>query len=108
MQILTRSTLVLFLLLPVPALAASVGEHAGEIWVDGPAEVHGRRFKADFTPVGDDFSINTMTTGTESQTDVVVHDDGRVLVIWTDQEDKAEVTEIRGRLLSQNLIAQGQ
>jgi len=70
-------------------------------------EVHGRRFAADFTPVGNDFSINTLTAGTETQTDVVVHEDGRVLVVWTDQEDKAEVTEIRGRLFSQNLIAQG-
>ena len=70
-------------------------------------EVHGRRFEADFTPVGDDFNINTLTTGTETQTDVMVHEDGRVLVVWTDQEDKAEVTEIRGRLFSQNLIAQG-
>jgi len=70
-------------------------------------EVHGRRFAADFTPVGNDFSINTLTTGTETQTDVVVHEDGQVLVVWTDQEDKAEVTEIRGRLFSQNLIAQG-
>ena len=70
-------------------------------------EVHGRRFKADFTPVGDDFSINTLTTGNESETDVVVHDDGRVLVVWTDQEDRTNVTEIRGRLFSQNLVAQG-
>jgi len=70
-------------------------------------EVHGRRFTADFTPVGDDFSINTFTTGSESQTDVVVHEDGRVLVVWTDQEDRANVTEIRGRLFNQNLVAQG-
>ena len=70
-------------------------------------EVHGRRFKADFTPVGDDFSINTLTTGNESQTDVVVHEDGRVLVVWTDQEDRANVTEIRGRLFNKNLVAQG-
>ena len=70
-------------------------------------EVHGRRFNSDFTPVGDDFSINTFTTGSESQTDVVVHDDGRVLVVWTDEEDRANLTEIRGRLFSQNLVAQG-
>jgi hypothetical protein len=70
-------------------------------------EVHGRRFNADFTAAGDDFQINTFTTGTERETDVVVHEDGRVLVVWTDQEDKSEVTEIRGRLYSQNLAAQG-
>jgi hypothetical protein len=70
-------------------------------------EVHGRRFAADFTPVGDDFNINTLTDGTESEADVVLHEDGRVLVVWADQEDRANFTEIRGRLFSQNLIAQG-
>ena len=70
-------------------------------------EVHGRRFKADFTPVTDDFQINTLTAGSESQTDVVLHEDGRILVVWTDQEDKSNVLEIRGRLFSQNLAAQG-
>ena len=75
------------------------------VWTN--LEVHGRRFNADFTPVGDDFNINTLTTGTESQADVIVHEDGQVLVVWTDQEDRAEITEIRGRLYSQNLIAQG-
>ena len=75
------------------------------VWTD--PGVHGRRFKADFTPVGDDFDINTLTVGTKLYTDVVVHEDGQVLVVWTDQEDKAEVTEIRGRLFSQNLVAHG-
>ena len=70
-------------------------------------EVTGRRFAADFTPVGDDFQINTLTDGGESQTDVVIHADGRVLTVWTDVEDKSNFTEIRGRLFSQNLAAQG-
>lgn len=70
-------------------------------------QVYGRRFNADFTPVGDDFTINTLTPGYGSQVDVTVHEDGQVLVVWTDQEDKTEITEIRGRLYSQSLIAQG-
>jgi hypothetical protein len=70
-------------------------------------EVHGRRFEADFTPVGDDFQINTLTDGSESNTDVVIHEDGRVLVVWQDQEDNSNVTEIRGRLYSTDLAAQG-
>lgn len=74
-------------------------------------EVHGRRFNADFTAAGDDFQINVadaFITGTEVGTDVVVHEDGQVLVVWTDPEDKSNVTEIRGRLFSQELIARGQ
>jgi hypothetical protein len=74
-------------------------------------QVHGRRFNADFTAAGDDFQINVadeFIAGTEVDTDVVVHEDGQVLVVWTDPEDKSNVTEIRGRLFSQNLVAQGQ
>jgi len=70
--------------------------------------VHGRRFKADFTPIGDDFQINTFTQGSKAHTDVVVHEDGRVLVVWQDQEDRSEFIEIRGRLYSPGLVAQGQ
>jgi hypothetical protein len=70
-------------------------------------QVHGRRFAADGTPDGIDFQINTFVTGTESETDVVLHQDGRVLVIWKDAEESGDDTEIRGRLFSQDLIAQG-
>jgi len=72
----------------------------------GP-EVHGRKFKADGTAAGDDSQINTFTTGSESKTDAVVGHDGRVLVVWTDAENNEERTEIRGRLFSQSLVAQG-
>jgi hypothetical protein len=70
-------------------------------------QVHGRRFTANGNPVGDDFQINTFTTGTESETDVVLHEDGRVLVIWKDGEESGDSTEIRGRLFSPELVAQG-
>jgi hypothetical protein len=70
-------------------------------------QVHGRRFTADATPVGDDFQINTFTTGTESKTDVATNGDGRVFVVWQDGEESGENDEIRGRMFSSNLIAQG-
>ena len=70
-------------------------------------EVHGRRFKADGTAQGDVFQINTFTTGTEVKTDVVMHEDGRVLVVWQSNEERIEGNEIRGRLYSPNLVAQG-
>ena len=73
------------------------------------SEVHGRRFMADFTPAGDDFQINTFTSGAERETDLVLHEDGRVLVIWADDGDSGgdDEEEIRGRLYSQDVIAQG-
>ena len=72
-------------------------------------QVHGRRFAADGTPDGDDFQINTFTSGSERETDLVLHEDGRVLVIWTDDGDSGgdDGTEIRGRLFSPELVAQG-
>jgi hypothetical protein len=71
-------------------------------------QVHGRRFAADGTPDGDDFQINTLTAGAEREPDAVLHEDGRVLVIWHDEEESGDNgSEIRGRLYSQDLIAQG-
>jgi len=71
-------------------------------------DVHGRRFTANGTPVGDDFQINTLEAGSKSQSDVTVNENGQVLVIWTDAEESGDNgTEIRGRLYSQNLVAQG-
>jgi len=72
-------------------------------------QVHGRRFAADGIPDGDDFQINTFTSGTERETDVVLHEDGRVLVIWKDDGDSGgdDGNEIRGRLYSPELASQG-
>jgi hypothetical protein len=76
------------------------------VWT-GP-QVHGRQFTADGTPFGDDFQINTLIAGVERFTDVVLHEDGRVLVIWEDEEESGDNgSEIRARLLSPGLIAQG-
>jgi hypothetical protein len=69
-------------------------------------EVHGRRFNADTTPVGEDFQINTYTNGTESRTDVARNGDGRIAVVWQDGEESGENDEIRGRVFDENLVAQ--
>ena len=69
--------------------------------------VHGRQFEADGTAVGNDFQINTFIAGSKSETDVALGPDGRVLVVWTDAENNAERWEIRGRIFSQSLAAQG-
>lgn len=71
-------------------------------------QVHGRQFTADFTPVGDDFQINTLITGTESRTVVDRNGDGRVLVVWQDEEETGDEAEIRARLYSPELVPIGQ
>ena len=76
------------------------------VWTE--PQVHGRRFASDFTPVGDDFQINTFTNGTEALTVVDRNEDGRVLVVWQDEEETGDEAEIRARLYSPELVPQGQ
>jgi len=76
------------------------------VWTE--PQVHGRRFAADFTPVGDDFQINTFITGTESRTAVDRNEDGRVLVVWEDEEETGDESEIRARLYSPELVPIGE
>jgi hypothetical protein len=70
-------------------------------------ELRGRQFGANGTPVGEGFQINTLTTGGEFEPDAVLHEDGRVLVVWQDDEEVGDNWEIRGRLFSPSLVAQG-
>jgi len=76
------------------------------VWTE--PQVHGRRFASDFTPVGDDFQINTFINGVEALPVVDRNEDGRVLVVWRDDEETGNDAEIRGRLYSPELVPQGQ
>jgi len=76
------------------------------VWTE--PQVHGRRFRADFTPVGNDFQINTFITGRESRTVVDRNADGRVLVVWQDEEEPGDEAEIRARLYSPELVPIGE
>jgi hypothetical protein len=76
------------------------------VWTD--PQVHGRQFASDFTPVGDDFQINTFINGVEALPVVDRNEDGRVLVVWRDDEETGDDAEIRGRLYSPELVPQGQ
>ena len=69
-------------------------------------QLRGRRFSADGTAGGDSFQINTIDSTGVFDPDAVLHEDGRVLVIWRDDEDSENSWEIRGRLYSQDLVAQ--
>jgi len=76
------------------------------VWTE--PQVHGRRFTADFTPAENDFQINTFITGRESRTVVDRNNDGRVLVVWRDDEEPGDGAEIRARLYSPELVPIGQ
>lgn len=77
------------------------------VWAGTGVQVQGRRFMADATPVSGDFQINTLTEGTEAEPDAALHSDGRVMVVWETQEIPGEDREIRGRIFSSTLQAQG-
>ena len=71
------------------------------IWVDGD-EVMGRRFNSAFVG-GNDFQITTFATADASVTDAALGWNGDVLVVWQDDEDGPNSTEIRGRLFDDDL-----
>lgn len=63
---------------------------------------------ADGTPVGNDFQVNTFQNlSFRDQSDVAVNDDGRVLVVWRDDEEPGDNTEVRGRLYGPTLSPLG-
>jgi hypothetical protein len=61
---------------------------------------------SDGTPAGNDFQVNTFVGSFRDQTDVATNEDGRVLVVWRDDED-GDGTEIRGRLYNPALTPLG-
>ena len=88
-----------------PAVTAL--ENGGFLAVWTQDGVFGRGFMANGSPVADEFQINSSTIGRKTETDVVLGQDGRVLVVWRDEEEGDTDREIRGRFLSQNLTGQG-
>ncbi len=72
----------------------------------GP-EVRGRRFASNDGAVGNDFRINTTSAGSKSDTEVVRGWDGRLLILWQDEEGLGMSGEIRARLFDRNLSAAG-
>ena len=75
------------------------------VWTDGD-EVMGRRFNSAFVG-GNDFQITTFPTADASVTDAALGWNGEVLIVWQDDEDGPNSTEIRGRLFDDELNALG-
>ena len=83
------------------------GRMVGADGIASGSQFQARRFMSDGTPVGNDFQVNTFAgLSFRNQTDVATNEDGRVLVVWSDNED-GDGTEIRGRLYNSALTPLG-
>lgn len=82
------------------------------VW-DGNPEINGGRdiflriYDVGGRPEGDAVVDNTYLTDNQHYPRVAVSHDGSFLVIWKDDEEAGDSWEIRGRLFSPNLVAQG-
>ena len=71
-------------------------------WTEG-SQVWGRRFNAAGGPVGGDFVISTTFIEQKLDTDAAIGWEGRVLVVWMEQEDNGGTREIYARLFDADL-----
>jgi hypothetical protein len=77
----------------LPAVTHTADGKFVAVWTsygpDGSAGgVVGRRFDADGTRLGQEFSVNTFTTGAQTQAAVGADDGGRYVVVWTSASDQ--------------------
>ena len=76
-------------------------------WTEA-SQVWGRRFNAAGGPVGNDFVISTSFVAQKLNTSAAIGWDGRVLVVWADQEDTGtNAREIYARLYDADLVPLG-
>ena len=77
-------------------------------WTEG-SQVWGRRFNSVGGPIGNDFVISTSFVAQKLSNDAAIGWDGRVAVVWADQEDNAGVNqrEIYMRLFDPDLVPLG-
>jgi hypothetical protein len=77
-----------------PAVAADAGGNFVVVWTSEGgsggtdtsfASIQGQRFDRDGTPLGDEFQVNTYTTGHQWQPAVASDGAGNFLVVWTSQ-----------------------
>ena len=71
-------------------------------WVEG-GQIWGRRFNAAGGPVGNDFVISTSFVAQKLDNDAAIGWDGRVIVVWAEQEDNGGLREIYARLFDADL-----
>jgi hypothetical protein len=73
-------------------------------WTES-SQVWGRRFNAAGGPIGNDFVISTSFVAQKLEGDAAIGMEGRVIVVWADQEDNggANAREIYARLFDADL-----
>jgi hypothetical protein len=70
------------------------------------SQIVGRRFNAAGGPIGGDFVISTAFISQKLSNDAAIGWDGKVAVVWADQEeDGTDAREIRARLFDADLVA---
>jgi hypothetical protein len=90
------------------SVAWDAGSHFVVVWrtLSGPGdgdEVVGRQFGADGAASGDEFAVNTYTTGTQTDPAVVGHAAGKFVVAWTTDRDSSG-TAVFARRFAQDVI----
>ncbi len=71
-----------------PAVASDDAGNFVVVWtgdIGGNLDILARRFDASGTPAGDEFRVNSFTTGTQTSADVAMEPDGDFVVTWTRQ-----------------------
>jgi len=76
---------------------------------DGSASgVFGRRFASNAAPEGNDFQVNTYTTGDQNQPAVAIDDTGDFIVVWSSMGQDGDKGGIFGQAFRSNGNARGQ
>ncbi len=57
--------------------------------ITGGPRIHARRFDASGTPLGDEFVVNTSTSGNQTDPRVAVDGAGNFMVVWTGRDDSS-------------------
>jgi cysteine-rich repeat protein len=90
-----------------PAVAAApdgtylvVWEHDTGTATSPGKDIAGRRFAADGTPIGNEFTVNAANTNFQDQPAIAVAPNNVVLVVWRDSRTNPALPDIRGRRLS--------
>ena len=63
-----------------------------------PRDIMARRFNADGSPQGDEFLVNTVTTGTQQDPAIALGDDGEMMVTWRTNQLHGQVYDAVGRV----------
>jgi hypothetical protein len=95
-----------------PRVVTDAGGSFVVVWVgtgqDGSSySIHGQRFNADGSPAGDEFQVNSYTTGSQDSPAVASSQDGSFLVVWESADQDGSGDSVQGQLFSTDGAAVG-